>query len=122
MVFRRFRIQVILRLLLLTLSFFLLFYLLDKTRYNVTAVILTGVILIQLIFLIRYVERTNRKLTQFLQSIKYSDFSSSFSDQGLGKSFEDLSRSFMEVIEKFKKYRAEKEEHYNYLQTVVQQV
>ncbi len=122
MVFRRFRIQVILRLLLLTLSFFLLFYLLDKTRYNVTAVILTGVILIQLIFLIRYVERTNRKLTQFLQSIKYSDFSSSFSDQGLGKSFEDLNRSFMEVIEKFKKYRAEKEEHFNYLQTVVQHV
>ncbi len=122
MVFRRFRIQVILRLLLLTLSFFLLFYLLDKTRYNVTAVILTGVILIQLIFLIRYVERTNRKLTQFLQSIKYSDFSSSFSDQGLGKSFEDLNRSFMEVIEEFKKYRAEKEEHYNYLQTVVQHV
>ncbi len=122
MVFRRFRIQVILRLLLLTLSFFLLFYLLDKTRYNVTAVILTAVILIQLIFLIRYVERTNRKLTQFLQSIKYSDFSSSFSDQGLGKSFEDLNRSFMEVIEEFKKYRAEKEEHYNYLQTVVQHV
>lgn len=122
MVFRRFRIQVILRLLLLTLSFFLLFYLLDKTRYNVTAVILTGVILIQLVFLIRYVERTNRKLTQFLQSIKYSDFSSSFSDQGLGKSFEDLNRSFMEVIEKFKKYRAEKEEHFNYLQTVVQHV
>ena len=122
MVFRRFRIQVILRLLLLTLSFFLLFYLLDKTRYNVTAVILTAVILIQLIFLIRYVERTNRKLTQFLQSIKYSDFSSSFSDQGLGKSFEDLNRSFMEVIEKFKKYRAEKEEHFNYLQTVVQHV
>ncbi|MCK5338620.1 MAG: hypothetical protein KAJ50_07405 [Bacteroidales bacterium] len=110
------------RLLLLTLSFFLLFYLLDKTRYNVTAVILTAVILIQLIFLIRYVERTNRKLTQFLQSIKYSDFSSSFSDQGLGKSFEDLNRSFMEVIEEFKKYRAEKEEHYNYLQTVVQHV
>ncbi|RLD34639.1 MAG: ATP-binding protein [Bacteroidetes bacterium] len=122
MVFRRFRIQVVLRLLLLTLSFFLLFYLLDKTRYNVTAVILTAVILIQLIFLIRYVERTNRKLTQFLQSIKYSDFSSSFSDQGLGKSFEDLNRSFMEVIEKFKKYRAEKEEHFNYLQTVVQHV
>ena len=122
MVFRRFRIQVVLRLLLLTLSFFLLFYLLDKTRYNVTAVILTAVILIQLIFLIRYVERTNRKLTQFLQSIKYSDFSSSFSDQGLGKSFEDLNRSFMEVIEEFKKYRAEKEEHYNYLQTVVQHV
>jgi len=109
-------------LLLLALSFFLLFYLVDKTRYNVTALILVGVILIQVVFLIRYVERTNRRLSQFLQSIRYSDFSSSFSDHGLGKSFDDLNRSFMEVIEKFKKFRAEKEEHFNYLQTVVQHV
>jgi signal transduction histidine kinase len=109
-------------LLLLAISIFLLFYLVDKTRYNVSAVILVGVIIIQVIYLIRYVERTNRKLTQFLQSIRHSDFSSSFSDEGLGKSFEDLNRSFMEVIEAFKKFRAEKEEHFNYLQTVVQHV
>jgi len=80
------------------------------------------VIIIQVIFLIRYVERTNTRLTQFLQSIRHSDFSSTFSDQGLGSSFEDLNRSFMEVIDEFKKYRAEKEEHFNYLQTVVQHV
>ncbi len=122
MAFRRFRIQVIIRLLLLALSFFLLFFLVDKTRYNVTAVILTGLIMLQVIFLIRYVEKTNRKLTQFLQSIKYSDFSSSFSDMGLGKSFDDLNKSFMDVIKSFKEHRAEKEEHFNYLQTVVQHV
>lgn len=122
MVFRRFRIQVLLRLILLAVSFFLLFYLVDRSRYNVTAVILIIFILIQVIFMIRYVERTNRKLSQFLQSIRHSDFSSSFSDQGLGRSFEDLSRSFMEVIEEFKKYRTEKEEHFNYLQTIVQHV
>jgi nitrogen fixation/metabolism regulation signal transduction histidine kinase len=109
-------------LLLLALSFFLLFYLIDKTRYNVTPVILIILIIIQVIFLIRYVERTNTRLSQFLQSIRHSDFSSSFSDQGLGKSFEDLNNSFTEVIEEFKKHRSEKEEHFNYLQTVVQHV
>ncbi len=122
MVFRRFRIQVLLRLILLAVSFFLLFYLVGRSRYNVTAVILIIFIIVQVVFMIRYVERTNRKLSQFLQSIRHSDFSSSFSDQGLGKSFEDLSRSFMEVIEEFKKYRTEKEEHFNYLQTIVQHV
>ncbi|RLD78273.1 MAG: ATP-binding protein [Bacteroidetes bacterium] len=122
MVFRRFRIQVIFRLLLLAISFFLLFYLLDKTRYNITAIIIVGLIIYQTFILIRYVERTNRKLTLFLQVIRYSDFSSSFSDRGLGKSFEDLNSAFMEVIEQFKKHRAEKEEHYNYLHTVVQHI
>ncbi len=122
MVFRRFRIQVIFRLLLLAISFFLLFYLLDKTRYNITAIIIVGLIIYQTFILIRYVERTNRKLTLFLQVIRYSDFSSTFSDRGLGKSFEDLNSAFMEVIEQFKKHRAEKEEHYNYLHTVVQHI
>ena len=122
MVFKRFRIQVLLRLLLLALSFFLLFYLVDKTRFNVTSVILVVVIIFQVIMLIRYVERTNTRLSQFLQSIRHSDFSSTFSDHGLGSNFEDLNRSFMEVIEEFKKHRAEKEEHFNYLQTVVQHV
>lgn len=122
MVFRRFRIQVIFRLLLLAISFFLLFYLVDKTRYNITAIIIVGLIIYQTFILIRYVERTNRKLTLFLQVIRYSDFSSTFSDRGLGKSFEDLNSAFMEVIEQFKKHRAEKEEHYNYLHTVVQHI
>ncbi len=72
--------------------------------------------------LIRYVERTNRKLTQFLESIRHSDFSTSFSDKGLGHSFEGLNRAFNEVIREFRKNRAEKEEHYNYLLTVVQHV
>jgi len=122
MVFKRFRIQVVFRLILLALSFFLMFYLFDKTRYNVTAMILVVLVIIQVIMLIRYVERTNTRLTHFLESIRHSDFSSSFSDMGLGSSFDDLNRAFMEVIEEFKEYRAEKEEHFNYLQTVVQHV
>jgi two-component system, NtrC family, nitrogen regulation sensor histidine kinase NtrY len=72
--------------------------------------------------LIHYSERTNRKLTQFLESVRHSDFSTSFYDKDLGKSFEGLNRSFNEVIREFRKNRAEKEEHYNYLLTVVQHV
>ncbi|MEN8225213.1 MAG: HAMP domain-containing sensor histidine kinase [Bacteroidota bacterium] len=122
MIFKRFRIQILLRVLLMAFLFFLLFYLIDKTKYNVTSIILVIVILINIIFLIRYVERTNTRLSHFLQSVKHADFSISFSDKGLGSSFEDLNRSFMEVIEEFKKHRAEKEEHFNYLQTVLQHV
>jgi len=40
----------------------------------------------------------------------------------MGKSFEDLSHAFNEVIAEFKSTRTEKEEHFNYLQTVVQHV
>jgi nitrogen fixation/metabolism regulation signal transduction histidine kinase len=122
MVFNRFRIAIAWRVILLTLSIFAFFIILDMSRYRFTAVIIGLLVLLEIILLIRFVERTNRKLTQLFQSIRHADFSSSFSDPGLGKSFEDLSREFNLVIEAFRKYRTEKEEHFNYLQTVIQHV
>ncbi|MCU0369961.1 MAG: ATP-binding protein [Bacteroidales bacterium] len=122
MVFNRFRIAIAWRVILLALTLFLFFLLLEIPRYQFSAFIIGLFLILEVIFLIRYVERTNRKLTRFFESIRYADFSSSFSDPGLGKSFEDLSREFNQVIEAFRKYRTEKEEHYHYLQTVIQHV
>ncbi len=122
MIYKRFRFLVILRIIVLTISIFLLFYLTDQTKYWVSAFILGTFIIAQIISLILFVERTNRKLAKFLQSIRHSDFVSSFSDKGMGKSFQELSNEFNEVIKQFKKNRAEKEEHFNYLQTVIQHV
>jgi two-component system nitrogen regulation sensor histidine kinase NtrY len=88
------------------------------------AAILTFVIIIfQLVEIFRFVSQTNRKLTRFLESVKYSDFISGFtSDNKLGKSFKDLNIAFNEVLEAFRKARSEKEEHWQYLNSVVQQV
>jgi nitrogen fixation/metabolism regulation signal transduction histidine kinase len=40
----------------------------------------------------------------------------------LGKSFKELNIAFNEVLEAFRKARSEKEEHWQYLNSVVQQV
>jgi nitrogen fixation/metabolism regulation signal transduction histidine kinase len=106
----------------LAFSVFLLFFLAGKTHFFISAFIIGLLILVQVIFLIIFVERTNTKLSKFLSSIRYADFSTSFSDKGMGKTFEDLSEEFNQIITEFKKYRAEKEEHFNYLQTIVQHV
>jgi len=95
------------------------------TRPNMLfAAVLTGLIIIlQLVDIFRFVNQTNRKLTRFLESVKYSDFISGFtSDNKLGKSFKDLNIAFNEVLEAFRKARSEKEEQGQYLNTVVQQV
>ncbi|MCF8235463.1 MAG: GHKL domain-containing protein [Bacteroidales bacterium] len=122
MVFRRFRFQIVFRILLIIASLILLNYLYYSLRYNVSTIILTILIILQIILLIRYTERTNIKLSRFFSSIRHADFVTTFSDQGLGKSFDELNTQLNEIIGAFKKYRAEKEEHANYLQTVVQHV
>jgi nitrogen fixation/metabolism regulation signal transduction histidine kinase len=81
------------------------------------------VIIGELFELYRFTSQTNRKLTRFLESVKYSDFISGFtSDNKLGSSFRDLNTAFNEVLEAFRKARSEKEEHWQYLNTIVQQV
>jgi two-component system, NtrC family, nitrogen regulation sensor histidine kinase NtrY len=122
MSFKNFRFNVIGRVLLIVLSVVLLLAIVKNKEYIISSIILASLVIAQIFGLVRYVERTNRKLGTFLESIRHSDFTSSFADQGLGKSFDDLNKSFNEVINAFKKTRAAKEEHYNYLQTVVQHV
>jgi nitrogen fixation/metabolism regulation signal transduction histidine kinase len=122
MVFKRFYLVIITRILLIVASVFLFVYLVTIARHEVSSIILGFLLIFQVYMLILYVNRTNNKLSQFFDSIRYADFSTTFSDKNMGKSFEKMSTSFNEVIEEFKKNRAEKEEHYNYLQTVVQHI
>ncbi len=114
--------MVIGRVLLIMLSVVLLLWVIRKPEFVISSLLLSLLIILQIAGLVKYVERTNRKLSVFFDAIRHSDFSSSFSDQGLGKSFDDLNQAFNEVIAEFQKTRAAKEEHFNYLQTVVQHV
>ncbi len=122
MSFKNFRFNIVGRVLLIMLSVVLLLSIIGQPETAISSTILIVLIILQIYGLVRYVERTNRKLSVFLDSIRHSDFSSSFSDHGLGKSFDDLNQAFNEVITEFQKTRAAKEEHFNYLQTVVQHV
>jgi len=122
MVFRRFSINILSRTAALCGSVFLLFYLLTATSLVATPFIVGALIVVQVYSLIHVVQRTNRDVARFFSSIKYSDFSHNFTSSVKGASFEELNNAFSEVMEEFKKERREKEEHFRYLQTVVQHV
>lgn len=80
------------------------------------------VVLIQIAALIYYVDRTNRVLNDFLQSIRYSDFTRTFQVETTDSTFDKLKATFNDVIKDFQAVRAEKEESYYYLQTVIQHI
>ncbi len=122
MVFKRFRVNCIIRILLLGATICAFFYFLFRTALYAALFIIGILIIYQIYSLINYVEKTNRDLTRLFQSIKYSDFSQSFKDDKRGASFSALKMAFTDVMNAFRKTRAEKEEHYRYLQTVVQHV
>jgi len=122
MVYKDFRINLILRVLLLAASLFVFFFLLFKTGFVITLSLVGAFIIIQIWWLISYVDRTNRVLNSFLESIQYSDFTRTFQVDDTSSSFGRLKQSFNEVIKNFQAVKAEKEENYFYLQTVIQHI
>ncbi len=119
---RSFRLQCVLRVMLLTLTIFGFIYTLQINIPLGLKVVLSLAVIMQVFFLITYVERTNRMLTTFLNSIRYSEFSSSFEVKGLGSSFDVLKNSFNNVINDFQRISTDREIHYHYLKNVVEHV
>ncbi len=121
MVFKRFSIICFFRLLVLT--FFLALSIYFWQAKSFTALVVCGLFSVYQFFsLLHYINKTNRDLSRFIESIRYEDSSSSFKDENLGKSFSSLQKMFTEVFDTLRKTRMEKEEHSQYLQTVVHHI
>ena len=122
MVFRHFRIQIISRVLILCVTILAVAWLLSATEKYATTGMVILLFILQVIVLIRFVEKTNRTMAQFLQAIEYDDFTQSFGNVSGGKSFDELNRAFVKVSANFREVRMGREENFRYLQTVVQHV
>jgi len=121
MVFKQFRFNIVLRVLLITSTCLALFITLNST-FTFTPILVAGLIIYQVWSLIRYVDRTNRELASFLESIRYSEFTRSFQISDSGSSFDQLNAAFNDVMKDFQQVRSEREEHFHYLQSIVQNI
>lgn len=121
MVFKNYRLNIITRVILLAANVFLFFFSLNQS-YLFAPVIVAVVIIFLIISTIRYLDKTNRELTSFLESIRFSEFNRTFQIERMGGSFNELNKAFNEVMLDFQKVRAEKEESFHYLQTIVQNI
>lgn len=92
------------------------------SEYHILPPFIIILLIIQLFYLINYIEKTNRDLANFLESIRFGEFNRSFRPEGMGASFDELSEAFNHVIRDFQRVRGEKEEHFHYLQSIVQNI
>lgn len=120
--FKDFRLNVIVRVIGITVTVFALVYIIKSSNYIVTVGIVGGLVVYQVIALISLMENTNRELVDFLSSIRYDDFSHSYKLTGKGGSFDQLNREFNKVLKKFKDIRAEKEAEYQYLKNIIHHI
>jgi len=118
----RFSLNIFLRILLLTVTIAAGVWLWHIAGL-VPGIIVAILTAIQIYSLYYYLNRVNRKLSLFLESIRYEDFSIRFSaDNKMGKSFKALNQQFNAVLEAFRQTRAEKEANLKYIDTIVQHI
>ncbi len=111
-----------LRLLLLIGVALVMLLVLYRTDWYMTALCLLLLILFQLYDMIHFVERTNRDISSFLEAMRHSDFTQRFSAERANASYQELYASFNDISDAFLKVKTEKQAHYHYLQTIVEQV
>ncbi len=100
----------------------LLSYVLANKEWFFTPLVIFLLLLISIWSLIYYIEKTNKDLTHFILSIKQSGFTTSFPPGKKGKTFRKLSEAFNDVIEEFRKINLQREKHYQYLQTLTENI
>ncbi len=121
MILRRFRLHVLVRVVLLaaTLAATCVSAVIGNwIAFGVVAVVSAY----QVRLLVTYVEKTNRDLARLLDAIRYSDFSQGFTSGGRGSRYLELTNAMSAVMDDFRAARAEKEEGYRFLETVMRHI
>src|SRR5664280_442506 len=121
-ILKAYRLNLVIRIIVLTITilFVSIAFLKDLSVPIIAIAMLVVVYEVYTIF--KYLDITNRKLSGFLLSIKYSDFTRTLPVSGMGSSFKELEDAFNEVFNEFRQVRNEKEEHARFLQTVIQHI
>jgi two-component system nitrogen regulation sensor histidine kinase NtrY len=114
-----YRIRVTFRLVLILLVGFSGIYLVLNTPYWMLVFWLGLVLVLLIMELIRFHERSAKGLREFLTSIQQEDFATLST---LDESDVELQQAYQMILEKFQDLRIQKEAHYHYLQRVIEHV
>jgi nitrogen fixation/metabolism regulation signal transduction histidine kinase len=118
---KKFTLQVAIRIFIILLFCVLLAFFALKNIWFSSAGI--GILLIiQVFFLIRYVDNTNYSLLKFLNALKNEDYSVYFSPSKKGDSFAKVYEDFNQIIKIFKRNKIEKEAQYTYFKYILEHV
>lgn len=120
--YKRFYLLLIVRVLLLVSTLGILAFIFGDERLFFNHIILGVIIILQVVELIRFVNRTNRELARLFNAITHSDFSVSFHEGFRDKSFKQLEDSLNQIVQAYKTVKIEREAQFHLLQLLVNQI
>ncbi len=116
------RFQIIIRITAIALTLFLLFQLVSSEAFALTILLVLALVIVQVVALIKFIDKTNRDIIDFFESIKNNDLSGLKQKSGSDAYSNYLYDQFDMVIKKLKKSKLTKDVRQQYLTTIVQHV
>jgi len=120
--YNRFYINIIVRIIGLSLTNFVLIFLLTRTHRYFSIAFLILLFLIQVILIIRYFNSTNRDLAKFLLYLQNGDTSIVYLKEKIEKTFSGLKLGFNKINKEFSKIKLEKEERQIFINNLADHV
>lgn len=121
MIFKRYQLLILIRIVLLVASITGFAWLFVKGYYSFSVGTLI-IIIVQVLELLRFINKNNEELEQFVESIHYRDFSRHFDVKNAPEPVKDLRKGFNEINSTFKLISRERETQYQYLQRILELV
>jgi nitrogen fixation/metabolism regulation signal transduction histidine kinase len=122
MIFRSFRLKVIIRIALLGILMGVLVFAINKGNWYVATGVTAVGILILLVEMFFFIDRSNRDLYNMLLSLKNKDFTQSVATRFSERSFRELEEIFNEIRKVYRDASIEREVHYQYLQFIINHI
>jgi two-component system nitrogen regulation sensor histidine kinase NtrY len=122
MIFRSFRVKVIFRIALLGILTGFLFFAINKGNWYAATGVTAILIILLLVELFYFIDRSNRDLYNMLLSLKQKDFSQSVADRFSERSFRELEEIFTDIRNIYRNASIEREVHYQYLQFIINHI
>ena len=119
---KRFSILAIIRIILIVANVLLLSWIFGDMQLFFNQIILALILILQVWELIHFINHTNRELARLFMAVKHSDFSVTFNQPALGKSFRELQSAMTDIIQSYRDVKIEKEAQYQFLQQLVNQI
>ena len=118
----RFRLNIITRTIIITLTIVLAVLLFEYFKFYFGLAIVFLLLIYEVYSLFHYVDKTNIELARFLNSVKYNDTSQSYISKNFGQSFDELFSVFRNLTRNISESKSEQEVGHLYLQTIVKHI
>ncbi len=118
--YNKFSIMIAMQTVIIMFLLMLLTYLINIPGYYASILFVTLLLISQCIFVYRFVSKTNKELSRFIDAARHADYSQRFELKDMGAGFGELGRIFSDILKQFQGERTSQAKDLRHLKAIIE--